>query len=148
VALLNDDCFPLPFAGPALRRHLQQFPSTFNGLSRSEHQALEAIAAGACRVRDAFVRSHHQREDPVFLGDLVFVDYLRDLAGEPSPLVEIGPAPNPLDAFVSLTPAGEAVLRGEADRVELNSIDWWLGGVHLEGRRVWRWDGDTSVTLT
>jgi hypothetical protein len=36
----------LPFLAPALRRHLEQFLSTVNGLSRSEEQALEAIAGG------------------------------------------------------------------------------------------------------
>ena len=136
----------LRFLGPALRRHLQQFPSAFNGLSRSEHQALEAIAAGAARVRDAFVQSHIQREDPVFLGDMVFVTYVRELCRGDSPLVTIENAPDPLDAAIALTPAGDAVRRGEADRVLLNGIDRWLGGVHLDGHdAAWRWNGSTIV---
>ncbi len=145
ASMLDGDLSALPFLGPAVRRHLEQFPSVFNGLSRSEHQALEAVAGGAARVRDAYVRSHHDREEALFLGDTVFVDYLRALSAGASPLVSIGNGPDPLDASIALTPAGESVLRGETDRVELNGIDRWLGGVHLEGRRVWRWDGSTLV---
>jgi hypothetical protein len=62
-------------------------------------------------------------------------------------LVEPLPAPPPLGdaaAFTSvplrLTPAGERVLRGEADRVELLGIDRWLGGTHVTAEDVWRWD--------
>jgi hypothetical protein len=40
--LLRQDSSALPFLSGALWRHLQQFPSKRNGLSRSEHQALEA----------------------------------------------------------------------------------------------------------
>jgi hypothetical protein len=51
--------------------------------------------------------------------------------------------------MLSLTETGAQVLAGEADRIALNGIDRWLGGVHLvrepaaEGRAnaaVWRWD--------
>lgn len=145
VAILEGDLTPLPFLGPALRRHLQQFPSTFNGLSRSEHQALEALAAGAARMRDAYVRSHHEREDPVFLGDRVFADYMRALSVGVAPLVTIGDSSDSLDALVALTPAGTAVLHGEVDRVQLNGIDRWLGGVHLDEGGVWRWNGTTVI---
>jgi hypothetical protein len=33
------------------------------------------------------------------------------------------------------------VLDGEADHVDLNGIDRWLGGVHLQGKKaLFRWD--------
>jgi hypothetical protein len=41
---------------------------------------------------------------------------------------------------MALTPQGEATLRGEADFVEMNGVDEWLGGVHLLGDQLWRWD--------
>jgi hypothetical protein len=45
------------------------------------------------------------------------------------------------EAEFKLTEAGHAVLNGEADFVALNSIDLWLGGVHLIGSgNVWRWN--------
>lgn len=49
-----------------------------------------------------------------------------------------------------MTEAGDSVLKGEADFIELNGIDMWLGGVHLVGKeRVWRWDGQRqTITQT
>jgi hypothetical protein len=42
---------------------------------------------------------------------------------------------------LAITDAGRAVLSGSADRVSLNGIDEWLGGVHLQGHaNIWRWD--------
>jgi hypothetical protein len=131
----------LPFVRTALIRHLEQFPSTRNGLSRSEQQALEAISDGAGTVRDAFVASHQRREDPIWLGDSTFATYLDALATGPSPLVALGGGDDALDRSVALTDAGRAVLGGSADRVRLNGIDRWLGGVHLQGHdSPWRWD--------
>jgi len=41
----------------------------------------------------------------------------------------------------AVTDVGRDVLAARADHAELNGIDRWLGGVHLEGRRpAWRWD--------
>jgi hypothetical protein len=137
----------MPFLAAALRRHLEQFPSTRNGLSRSEQQALDAIAAGAATVRDAYVESHQRREDPIFLGDTVFADYLQELSRGPAPLVELRHEADVMRAGVALTDTGAAVLRGAADRVRLNGIDRWLGGVHLQGHEAaWRWDGSTVVS--
>ncbi len=132
----------LPFLDGALRRHLEQFPSTESGLSRSEAQALAAIANGKRTIRAAFTAASHDVEDPVFLGDGVFVWYLEGLAYGRAPLVRLGPEmSNPLDRTVALTEHGRAVLEGRADRIELNGIDRWLGGVHLAGHTmIWRWD--------
>lgn len=130
----------LPFLRTALIRHLEQFPSTRNGLSRSEQQALEAIDAGAGSVGDAYVASHQRREDPIWLGDSTFATYLEALAAGPSPLVALGDG-DAMGRTVALTDAGRAVLAGTEDHVRLNGIDRWLGGVHLQGTEAaWRWD--------
>ena len=148
--LLAGDGGALPFLAPALRRHLEQFPSVRNGLSRSEQQALEAIADGAATVREAYLASHPRREEPIWLGDLTFVSYLEELSRDDTPLVMIDGGTQGvseadfsalLDHRVSITDAGREVMEGRADRVRMNGIDRWLGGVHLRGRVVpWRWD--------
>jgi hypothetical protein len=142
TALLDEDTSALPFLGAALTRHLEQFPSVRNGLSRSEQQALEAVAAGAGTLMDAYVASHQRREDPIWLGDASFVGYLEDLAAGEAPLVTLGEnGSSPMARSVALTDAGRAVLDGREDRVRLNGIDRWLGGVHLHGHEAaWRWD--------
>jgi len=151
LGLLREDTSALPFLAGALLRHLEQFPSARNGLSRSETQALEAIREGAGTVRDAFTASQ-AREEALFLGDSTFVLYLEELSNRHQPLVvredggrvlgarEAG-YPEVLDQRVRVTPTGEAVLEGRADRIALNGIDRWLGGVHLHGGPAWRWDG-------
>ena len=151
TALVDEDTSVLPFLAAALTRHLEQFPSVRNGLSRTEQQALEAIAAGANTVRDAYFASHQRREDPIWLGDASFAGYLEELAAGPTPLVQLdrdGAADEreaTLAGRVALTDAGRAVLDGREDRVRLNGIDRWLGGVHLRGREAaWRWDADAG----
>ena len=152
-AVIAGGTVQLAHLGAALRRHLQQLPSTRNGLSRSEQQALEAVAAGAATPADAYRASHQELEDPVWLGDWSFAAYLAALARGPSPLLAFGDgspiAPprhdDPADGFwtrpLALTDAGREVMDGRADHVRLNGIDRWLGGVHLAGRGVrWRWD--------
>ncbi|HKS07440.1 MAG TPA: DUF1835 domain-containing protein [Gemmatimonadaceae bacterium] len=145
-ALANDTA-ALPFLAAALRRHLEQFPSTRNGLARAESQALDAIARGVKTLGDAFVAS---REDPVYLGDLSFAMYVASLSNTREPLLLTsdggkltapGRGPQFWKSEVVLTDAGRAVLTGERDHVQLNGIDRWLGGVQLSGdESMWRWD--------
>lgn len=157
AALLADDISPLPHLGNALQRHLQEFPSVRNGLSRSEIQALEAIDGGNTSLREAFIKAHHEREEAIFLGDTVFASYLARLSQGEYPLVlladgsEIVPPRNDTNAEefwdrpAALTDTGRQVLSGEKDAVALRGIDRWLGGVHLQGFEVeWRWDESIS----
>ena len=144
----------LPWMGPALMRHLEQFPSTRNGLSRTEQQALEAIAGGAATVGDAYQVAAQQREEATWLGDAPFADYLDELAAGEAPLIAFDDGgsdharseagiPSIFARRVRLTDAGRAVLEGREDRVRLRGIDRWLGGVHLRGRAIpFRWSPD------
>jgi hypothetical protein len=124
----------LPFLTAALRRHLQQFPSTRNGMSRTESQVLEALAAGPLTPRALF-EAVQEREEAVFMGDTAFWTYLDRLAGGRKPLVtETG-------EMVRLTRTGLRVHRGREDCIRVRGIDRWLGGVHLCGAEAqWRWD--------
>lgn len=128
----------LAFLGAAVRRHIEQYPSADNGLGRTEQQALEALADGPRRACDLFAAQYEQEESP-FLGDSVFWHYIARLAGGESPALTIEAAEPFSDSRLTLTAAGERVMGGEADYIELNGIDRWYGGVHLEGRSVpWR----------
>lgn len=135
----------LPFLGAALRRHLEQFPSLENGLGRTEQQALEALASGPRTAADLFATQGEQEEAP-FLGDTVFWAYLERLAGGAAPLLTIDTSQPFGESRVTMTPVGERVFRGEADCVELNGIDRWYGGVHLEeDGEMWRRGNDGSL---
>jgi hypothetical protein len=157
LPFLGDRSTALPFLAAAIRRHLQQFPDAQTGLSRSESQALGAVEAGHVGVKQAYIASHHQMEDVVFLGDVVFASYVERMSQESSPLVllkngnrVVAPgdtiaATDFWESELALTNAGRAVRSGIEDRVLVNGIDRWLGGVHLQPGNVWRWHEAKSV---
>ena len=127
----------------ALRRHLEQFPSVANGLSRTEQQAMEAVASGVWRAGDVFVQSHVRREDAFFMGDSTFLMHIGALLRPPRPLLSTprGGARLTLDDDLAITEDGMRVLEGTLDRVRTCGIERWLGGVQLSGTGpVWRWD--------
>ena len=132
----------LPFLAPALRRLLEELPAPGDGLSGTERRALIAIAAGHASPRDAFLAAQDAEAAP-FLGDTWFYSAVAELGVGENRLLEsangepLPPAPPLGDAqrFVALplrlTRAGEKVLAGEANRVELLGIDRWVGGAHV-----------------
>jgi hypothetical protein len=141
----------LPYLRAALERLLEELPDTTAGLSRTERQLLEAVAAGASTPIDAFLECGRREEAP-FAGDSWVWLQLHELGAGPQRLVErasgeplppappLGDAPTFTAARLSMTDAGRSVLAGERDRVELLGIDSWLGGTHLLPGSVWRWD--------
>ncbi len=157
--------FAHPGAWPSLRgamqRHLRQFPGVETGLSRSESQAVAALAAGPRPLRDLFVAANHQAEPAVFMGDSTWWWHLRPLLDAARPLLRAdGDAPVSYahpdwwraddPPRVALTAVGERVAAGELDHVALNGIDRWLGGVHLhrmpgDTQPTWRWDEHRGV---
>ena len=143
---LEIDSAPLPFLAPALRRHLQEFPWTRDGLSRTERTILEEVERGTTEPVTLF-RAVQGREDRFFLGDVSFWRIVREMADARAPLLHLTTTPHGdrgiPDGEVRLTDAGRDVLGGRADAVHLNGIDRWLGGVHLRGEESdWRWDED------
>ena len=142
----------LPHLGPALRRLLEELPATGDGLSRTERQALAALAGGAA-TPVAVLEACARAEEAAFLGDTWLWRRLAELASGDRPLVrgrdgaQVGPPPpvSSDDGFarteLELTDVGRSVLAGEADRALLVPLDRWVGGIHVQGPRpAWRWD--------
>lgn len=152
--LIQEETAPLPFLRNALLRHLQEFPSSKNGLNLTEQSALDVIAAGENRP-DQIFRKVNDREAVFWMGDLMFYAALKRLTAGPSPLLTIngsgpwpaGDATTPLT--VEMTEIGRAVLAGEADYIRLNGIDRWLGGAHLHGiDSPWRWENSSRRLIS
>jgi hypothetical protein len=145
--LLTHDTSALPFLAPALRRYLEEFPWTTDGLSKSERHLLQLSANGSIDLRRAFPQM--QEGETAFYPTDGFVDQLaQDLSSTSPSLLNADFAPGEnrytLHGSVSLADDGRAVLEGKHDRICLCGIDRWLGGVHLEGRGpVWRFDAET-----
>jgi DNA-binding transcriptional MerR regulator len=148
----------MPFLAPAFRRLLEELPAVGDGLSTTERLALRAVADGARTPLSAFLASQRLETAP-FLGDAWFFRALAGLGVGDVRLVEVEdgaplPAPPPLgDGSVfaqlplRLTDAGERVLGGEADRVELLGVDRWVGGTQVAAGSVWRWDAAARVLV-
>jgi len=140
----------LGFVGPALGRLLEELPDVRSGLSRSERQILQAVADGTSRPAELF-QVTQRLEQPRYLGDAPFFQYVARLANDVCPLLQTadGAAFDPIAArcgyrtapiLVSLTEAGRDVLGGRLDWMRVNSVERWLGGVSLRGPRTWRWN--------
>jgi hypothetical protein len=142
----------LPFVALAISRELEEYPSTLNGLSRSESQILEAVAQRAASFHEIFA-SCANREERIFCGDLTFATYIERMSGDENALIrytsgELIAAPRSNEdsrafrnAEMALTSTGRAVLACEEDWIRLGGSDRWLGGVHLAGpAAAWRWN--------
>jgi hypothetical protein len=135
--VIAGDTSALPFLAPALSRHLEQFPSVENGLSRTEQQALSVLRNRGPLPALPLFFAVQKMEDPLFMGDTSFFAILRELASAKFPLVRL----ESHVGLVTLTEIGSRVLDLRDDPVHLNGIERWLGGVHLTGAdAVWRWD--------
>jgi hypothetical protein len=136
-AAAGEDAIGLPFLRPALQRLCEEYPWKRDGLSRSQRQALYAVAQGPGRTNELFARAQ-AREEAYFLGERVFEKILEDLAAGGGALIE--------EEEGKLVPSalGRRVLAGDADWLDDRAIDRWIGGVHLLPERLTRWDEDAG----
>lgn len=150
--IIAEDTSALKFLGPALTRHLEEFPGLKGGLSRSEAEALAAIEAGHSTPVAAFL-AVGKKEKSGFLGDIVFYWYLERMSDSDTPLVTwkdgsrvVAPrGKEDSREFVTgeliVTEVGCAVLAGKQDWQSINRSSRWLGGVEIKpGKDAWRWD--------
>src|SRR5262245_704980 len=120
---------PLPFLGAALRRFFEEYPSTFNGVSRSASAVLRALESGPLGGTRLFTATQVGEERP-FMGDWGVYDVALELSKARTPLVTIHPTPEPPELgrhTFTITDAGREVLAGRTDAVVLNGIDEWPG---------------------
>ena len=142
--LLGTDTSAMPFLASSLRRHLEEFPWTRDGLSRTERRIMQLARPGSIDIHRAFPLMHDD-ESAFYIGDSSFWQIVTDLASATPALVSIAAteaAPGRLPSgTIALTDTGRSILGGHADRVAQCGIDRWLGGVHLVNSQPnWRWD--------
>jgi hypothetical protein len=134
-----DETYPgLPFMQSGLQRLCEEFPAVENGLSRTQRQILEAVAQGARDDDEVFKRSQG-REDAAFLGEAACLKKLAELRADPAPLVA-----QLEDGYVP-TVLGRRVLAGDADWLEFQPLERYIGGMHLETTHHWRWDEEART---
>lgn len=139
----------LPFIKDALIRFMDEYPGNVNGLSRTQMQILVALKNNALPLKHIFTLSQ-RREDRPFIDERYFIYTLAQLCRSRYPLVL------PADSSISLrnmtryrfeeiqnsvfdlTSYGRDMVEEKRDQVQLNGIDTWIGGVHLEDGNIWR----------
>lgn len=134
---------PLPFLARALRRHLAELPGADDGLSLTQRFILDILAEEERSAGRIFRALMLEREPLPWLGDLMFWVILKEMAAAATPPLTLS-YENEEDwpqARAALTPAGEAVLAGTRDYLDLAPPARWTGGVSIAPSAAsWRWD--------
>jgi hypothetical protein len=128
-----------PLLRTAYERVLWRYPDVRSGLNRYEARLLSSTrdeGPTAAKVIASTMIAFFEEENEC-VGDNWLLGRLRGLADptRPHPAVALtGERTTTWGSEAHLTPAGEQFLRGELNFVELNGIDDWVGGVHLDSR--------------
>ncbi|PWV95834.1 uncharacterized protein DUF1835 [Paenibacillus cellulosilyticus] len=150
IAIVQKDTSALPYAHAAFTRHLDRFPSAYNGLGIMEQTALELVRDGVTSPIELFRQTGDQLHE-LGMGDVEFGYWLRRMLRQPHALLELqgaaslpepsleAPLPSSQSSIV-ITELGHKVLAGEQNWVAFAGIDEWYGGLHLQGPIDWRWD--------
>lgn len=156
VAFLSGANACLPLLSTSLKSMILRYPDVKTGLSRIEELLLMNVRDEGPSVGRAIgYTMGHDIDDPDQVSDAYLCDRLVKLsnASLSHPFLSLaGSTPDlPMGrkAKVKLTEAGKLALAGEANFVELNGIDEWIGGVHLDSRagEVWYRDGDVLLPI-
>jgi hypothetical protein len=142
LAISQQKLDEMPFLAAALVRFFEEYPSTTDGLSRTERQLLQAAADGKRKKQEIYMESRKQEDVP--WGDASIYLRLAWLAAGRNPaLIEA-----PKNEF-TVTDAGRQLLEGKDDWIKLQGkVDRWLGGVHLTGEQAqWRWEADKKTLI-
>lgn len=137
---------PLPLLHDALSQLVDRYPDRQTGLSIWDHALLYYAAEKGPKAVSAIgnVMGHVGSERLDYVNDDYLFPRLMSLGRSDlhSPLIKITGSSQIMRVYrVTITPFGEKVLAGEANHVEVNGIDDWVGGVHLssaEGNIVYR----------
>lgn len=121
----------LPDLRSVFQRHLEYFPSAFNGLNVVEELILQKIREQPMDFPELFRELSLLREEDG-LSQVHLAILLNDLGDISPPLIRFEG-----EAAIIPTPLGERVLAGEENRLQVCGIDRWLGGVHLRGDSCW-----------
>ena len=149
--LLDVDTSELPFLQGTIKRMLEEYPSTLNGLSRTAHQALNIIVQGEISPGNLF-GLYQETEQRRFLGDSSFWVILNELLAASPPLLKLSEGRMlkiPVDKKQTLTisQTGRDVFSGKRNFLEFTQLNRWIGGVNLSDENVWCWDRDSQTLL-
>lgn len=155
--LLHSTTSALPFLSKAIQRHLQEYPWTSDGLTRTERQILKLVSSGVVNPKQVFVQNM-DLEDALYIGDWTTYRIIARLCNLNTPMLFCMPHDSFLyppehditqelfqQQTLSLTDAGRKVLAGKHHTGALIDRNEWLGGVHIKSDEPrWMWDEAAS----
>jgi hypothetical protein len=139
--------------GAALRAFMGRYPTAGTGLNYWDRELLENCQENrqkAARIVGETILPRRDVDYPDWPGDLYLFERLKRLGDDrrANPLVALVGDPSAMRFMkASITETGRRVLAAEANFVELNGVDEWVGGVHLSSNegKLWYFDGQTLV---
>jgi len=138
----------LPDMRGALLRHLQELPSTHNGLSLTEHITLELLNEGDKTAGQLFGHLMRIRDPLPWLGDIMYWFILQSMMQVSQAVFEISTddLKKPWqDRLLFITETGQSVVAGTQNWLTLNPPVRWLGGVKINTEQpCWCWDNKTE----
>lgn len=140
--MLAEEWPRLPHVRASLQLLVYRYPNHQTGVSRWEYELLKYTKEKGPRVARVIGHTMGNNFDGDLVGDLYLFSRLGRLADSElaHPLVTISGNPYSIrNCEVALTEAGESVLARRANAVELNGIDDWILGVHLDSRQESVW---------
>lgn len=151
LALLREGVAVFPLLRRALKTMIARYPDERTGLSYVDWDLLKLSKVRGPKVATVIAHAmivNAEHLDPV--GDLYLLARLRALADPhlPHPALDLaGDSLSIRGCEVRVTASGEDVLARRKNFVELNGVDDWVGGVHLDSRTevVWLRDGEELV---
>ncbi len=144
AALAREGTPLLPDLAVALHRHLQELPARHNGLGLTHQLVLQTLAEQGPQTVGRLVGVVMKTDPLPGLGDLGYEQVLRELANLPAPLVLRTGDHEVREWYrdeVAVTDAGQAVLAGRVNWLDLPVPERWIGGVRITAsQNNWFWD--------
>lgn len=142
----------LPLMAPALKRYLQELPSTSNGMSRLQQLVLEILdESGSLKGGQLFRILAMKKEPLLHLGDLMFWYVLEDMSQSTQPVFACSNQDaHWMDRVLSITETGQQLLNGEGDYMDSYQSQRWLGNTLISADKDHpRWDNQSdSIVIT
>ena len=151
LSVLSENTPELQHSRASLQGLIRRYPDYKTGLGRWDSELLKYTKENGPRATRIIGETMGINFDSDLVGDMYLFSRLHGLASSDlaRPLVAMSGDPYDMrNCEVVLTDAGESVLAGQANAVELNGIDDWILGVHLDSERgpVWYQREGTLVT--
>jgi hypothetical protein len=142
LSVLSGQTTELQHSRASLQGLIRRYPDYKTGLGRWDSELLKYTKENGPRATRIIGETMGVNFDSDLVGDMYLFSRLHGLARPDlaRPLVTMSGDPYDMrNCEVVLTDAGESVLAGQVNAVELNGIDDWILGVHLDSERgsVW-----------